>query len=142
MKHTLFRPVAIGCGVAAILVLAPAWFSFDGTPDREAFTSSGFGMSGVVPGQDYSPAGSTGVLMVLVYLVAAIALLTIPPDDKAAQVMAGAGVVATGIVLAGQFPLTAGYSVTWAAFLALAVWLVAFIVCRTAHNRTKTPRRP
>ncbi|NEA35307.1 hypothetical protein [Streptomyces sp. SID13031] len=142
MKHSLFRPASIACGIAAILVLAPTWFTFGGEPGLPAFSSSGFGLTGVVPGQDHSPTGAVGVLMVLVCVVAAIALLTIPPDDKAALVLAGAGLIATGILLADRGPRMSGVSPTWAPFVAAAIWLVAVFVCRTAHDRSKTPRKP
>ncbi|MDX6280569.1 MAG: hypothetical protein QOH03_1640, partial [Kribbellaceae bacterium] len=97
MKQSPFRLASIACGIAAILVLAPTWFTFDGSPGHEAYNASGFGLTGVVPGQDHSPTGGVGVLMVLVCVAAAIAMLVIPPDDKAAMVLAVAGLIATGV---------------------------------------------
>jgi hypothetical protein len=141
MKHTLFRPASIACGIAAILVLAPTWFTFGGTPDSRAFTSTGFGLTGVIPGQDHSPTGAVGVLMVLVCVVAAIALLAIPPDDKATLVLAVAGLIATGVILADRGPRMTGVSPTWAPMVAAAIWFVAVVVCRTAQTRNKTPQQ-
>jgi hypothetical protein len=140
MKPSLLRPVSIACGAAALLLLAPNWFTFDGEPDHPAYSATGFGLTGVIPGQDHSPTGAVGVLMVLVCVVAALALLAIPPDDKATLVLAGAGLIATGVLLADRGPRMSGVSPTWAPFVAAAVWLAAVVVCRTAQNRNKAPR--
>ncbi|MFI5713158.1 hypothetical protein [Kribbella sp. NPDC051620] len=142
MKHSQFRPASIICGIAAILVLAPTWFTFAGSPGHDAYHASGFGLTGVIPGQDHSPTGAVGVLMVLVTVVAALALLAIPPDDKATFVLAVAGLIATGVILADRGPRMIGVSATWAPYAAAAIWLVAVVVCRTAGTRAQTPRRP
>ncbi|MEV6414565.1 hypothetical protein [Kribbella sp. NPDC051718] len=141
MKPTKFRPVAVVCGIAALLVLAPAWFTFDGSPGHEAYKASGFGLTGVIPGQDHSPTGGVGVLMVLVCVVAAIAMLVIPPDDKAAMVLAVGGLIATGVILADRGPRMTGVSATWAPYAEAAIWLVAVVVCRRAQPPSTRLRR-
>jgi hypothetical protein len=142
MKQSLYRPAAIACGILELLVLAPTWFTFHGSPGHDAYKATGFGLTGVIPGQDHSPTGGAGVLMVLVGVVAAIALLVIPTDDKAAMVLAVAGLIATGVILADRSPRMAGVSATWAPYVAAAVWLVAVVVCRRAQPPKQTPRRP
>ncbi|MEV8378147.1 hypothetical protein AB0P21_35745 [Kribbella sp. NPDC056861] len=140
MRSIPFRPAAIACAVVAIVLLAPTWFVFDGTPEREAFTASGFGMSGVVPGQDHSPMGAHGVLLLMVYLVAAITVLTLPVSDKATLVMAGAGLIATAILLVDRPRGMAGVSLSWAPFAAVVCWLVTVAVVRAAQPHSRTPR--
>ncbi|GAA0923407.1 hypothetical protein GCM10009554_01530 [Kribbella koreensis] len=141
MKQSPFRLASVACGIAALLVLAPTWFTFHGSPGHEAYKASGFGLTGVIPGQDHSPTGGAGVLMVFLCVVAAIALLVIPPDDKAAMVLAVAGLIATGVILADRGPKMVGVSATWAPYVAAAVWLVAVVVCRRAQPPSKKPRR-
>src|SRR4051812_21651324 len=132
MNNSLYRPAAVACGIVELLVLAPAWFTFGGSADQAAYKATGFGLTGVIPGQDHSPTGGAGVLMVLVGVVAAIALLVIPTDDKAAMVLAVAGLIATGVILADRSPRMTGVSATWAPYVAAAVWLIAVVVCRRA----------
>jgi hypothetical protein len=142
MKQSLYRRTAITCGIAALLVLAPTWFTFGGAPDQKAYNASGFGLTGVIPGQNHSPTGGVGVLMVFVCVVAGIALLVIPPDDKAAMVLAGAGLIATAVILADRGPRMTGVSATWAPYAAAAIWLVAVVVCRRAQPPSQKLRRP
>lgn len=142
MKHSLYRPAAIACGILLLLVLAPTWFTFGGSPGHEAYKASGFGLTGVIPGQDHSPTGGVGVLMVLVCVVAAIALLVIPTDDKAAMVLAVGGLIATGVILADRGPRMTGVAATWAPYAAAAIWLVAVVICRQAQPPSKKLRRP
>jgi hypothetical protein len=143
MKPSKFRPVAIVCGVAAILALAPTWFTFQVLADQKTYSASGFGLTGIVPGQDHSPSGAIGVLMVFLYVVAAIALLVIPPDDKAALVLAAAGLIATGVLLVDhESTKVSGVSLSWPPFVAAAIWLVAVVACRRAQPVSTTPRRP
>jgi hypothetical protein len=141
MKNSLYRPAAIACGIVELLVLAPTWFTFGGAPGQQAYNASGFGLTGIIPGQDHSPTGGVGVLMVLVGVVAALALLVIPTDDKATMVLAGAGLIATGVILADRGPRMTGVSATWAPYVAAAVWLVAVVVCRRAQPPSKKVRR-
>jgi hypothetical protein len=142
MKQSPFRLASIACGIAAILVLLPTWFTYDGSPGHEAYKASGFGLTGVIPGQDHSPTGAVGVLMVLVTVVAAIAMLAIPPDDKAAMVLAVAGLIATGVILADRGPKMTDVSATWAPYATAAIWLIAVVVCRRAQPPSTKLRRP